>query len=114
MAPSWGIVVFWFSMLVAWLIKLPIVRYGGMRTFLLLRPFFMSFIFGEFLAACMWSLIAWFWQLPTPTFPWPKSQQPARDAAEKAQHGVEEEHFVPVHLEEVAQDEQVDKPRHNE
>jgi hypothetical protein len=71
MAPSWGIVVFWFSMLVAWLIKLPIVRYGGMRTFRLLRPFFLGLIFGEFLAACMWSLIAWFWQLPTPTFPWP-------------------------------------------
>jgi hypothetical protein len=71
MAPTWGIVVFWFSMLVAWLIKLPIVRYGGMRTFRMLRPFFLGLIFGEFLAACMWSLIAWFWQLPTPTFPWP-------------------------------------------
>ncbi|GIV19709.1 MAG: hypothetical protein KatS3mg023_1460 [Armatimonadota bacterium] len=71
MAPSWGIVVFWFSMLVAWLIKVPLVRYGGMRTFRLLRPFFLGLIFGEFLAACMWSLIAWFWQLPTPTFPWP-------------------------------------------
>jgi hypothetical protein len=42
-----------------------------MRTFHLPRPFFMSFIFGEFLAACLWSLIAWFWQLLTPTFPWP-------------------------------------------
>lgn len=71
MAPSWGIVVFWFSMLVAWLVKLPIVHYGGMRTFRLLRPFFLGLIFGEFLAACMWSLFAWFWQLPTPTFPWP-------------------------------------------
>ncbi len=71
MAPSWGIVVFWFSMLAAWLIKMPIVHYGGMRTFRLLRPFFLGLIFGEFLSACMWSLIAWFWQLPTPTFPWP-------------------------------------------
>lgn len=71
MAPSWGIVVFWFSMLVAWLMKVPLVRYGGMRTFRLMRPFFLGLIFGEFLAACMWSLIAWFWQLPTPTFPWP-------------------------------------------
>lgn len=71
MAPSWGIVVFWFSMLVAWIIKVPIVRYGGMRTFRLLRPFFLGLVFGEFIAACMWSLVAWFWQLPTPTFPWP-------------------------------------------
>lgn len=71
MAPSWGIVVFWFSMLVAWLVKMPIVHYGGMRAFRLLRPFFLGLIFGEFLSACMWALIAWFWQLPTPTFPWP-------------------------------------------
>lgn len=71
MAPSWGIVVFWFSMLVAWLVKMPIVHYGGMRAFRLFRPFFLGLIFGEFLSACMWSLIAWFWQLPTPTFPWP-------------------------------------------
>lgn len=71
MAPSWGIVVFWFSMFVAWLIKVPLVRYGGMRIYRLFRPFFLGLIFGEFLSACLWSLVAWFWQLPTPTFPWP-------------------------------------------
>ncbi len=71
MCATWGVVVFWASMLIAWLIKVPLVHYGGMKTFRLLRPFFLGLVFGEFLSACCWSLIAWFLKAPTPTFPWP-------------------------------------------
>jgi uncharacterized protein DUF6785/uncharacterized protein DUF6784 len=71
MCCSWTMVVFWFPMFVAWLLKSVIIRYGGMRLFARLRPFFLGLIFGEFTCATMWTLLAIFFDVPVPTFPWP-------------------------------------------
>ena len=71
MSASWTVIVFWFPMLVAWLLKLLTIRYGGMRLYAAARPFFLGMIFGEFTLATLWTLISIVWDTPVPAFPWP-------------------------------------------
>lgn len=68
---SWTMVVFWFPCLVAWLIKSLIMRYGGMRTYVGARPFFLGMILGEFSMAVIWTIVSWAANAPAPAFPWP-------------------------------------------
>jgi len=68
---SWSMIVFWFPMLIAWLVKGGIVRYGGMSTYLRLRPLFFGLIVGEFSQAVLWATISGLWRTPAPFFPWP-------------------------------------------
>jgi len=68
---SWTSMVFWFPMLLAWLAKSAIVHYGGMPLYARLRPLFLGMIFGEFISAVLWTLIAAVWNVPAPFFPWP-------------------------------------------
>ena len=42
LSASWSLIVFWFPILVAWLIKTPILKYGGLGHYLKLRPFFLG------------------------------------------------------------------------
>jgi hypothetical protein len=71
MCCSWTLIVFWFPILVAWLLKSLVIRYGGMPLFARLRPFFLGLIFGEFSCATLWTLLAIFFNVPVPAFPWP-------------------------------------------
>lgn len=71
MSATWGVVILWFSMLVAWLIKVPLLRYGGMTLYRRARPFFLGMIFGEFFSAAVWALLALLFQVETPNYPWP-------------------------------------------
>jgi len=68
---SWTMVVMWFSCFVAWLVKAPILRYGGMRLYVKARPFFIGMMLGEFAMAVFWTLISATTGAPTPEFPWP-------------------------------------------
>jgi hypothetical protein len=68
---SWTIMVFWFPCFVAWLIKVLVMRYGGMKMYLRARPFMLGLIMGEFSMAVVWALIAWAFKVPAPFFPWP-------------------------------------------
>ncbi|MDI6828904.1 MAG: hypothetical protein QME62_10510, partial [Armatimonadota bacterium] len=68
---SWTISVFWFSALVAWIIKVLLLRYGGMRLYIRARPWFLGMVLGEFGMAVMWTLISALTGAPTPEFPWP-------------------------------------------
>jgi hypothetical protein len=63
--------VFWFPALVAWLLKSAITRYGGIKLYLKLRPFFLGLIFGEFFMAAVWSVLSFALHVPAPMFPWP-------------------------------------------
>ncbi len=71
MSASWGSVILWFSMLVAWFIKAPLLRYGGMPLYRRARPFFLGMIFGEFFSAAVWALLALLFGVETPIYPWP-------------------------------------------
>lgn len=68
---SWTISVFWFSALVAWIIKVLLLRYGGMRLYVRARPWFLGMVLGEFSMAVLWTLIGALTGAPTPEFPWP-------------------------------------------
>ncbi len=63
--------VFWFSCLVAWTLKVFILRYGGMRLFLKARPWFLGMVLGEFGMAVVWAVISGITGAVAPEFPWP-------------------------------------------
>ena len=67
---SWAVTVFWFSCLLAWMIKGLILRYGGMRTYVAGRPLFIGMIIGEFVAALTWTAINALTGITPPVFPW--------------------------------------------
>jgi hypothetical protein len=68
---SWTVSVFWFSCLIAWIIKGLILRYGGMKLYVKARPWFLGMVLGEFGMAVVWTLISAYTKAPTPEFPWP-------------------------------------------
>ena len=68
---SWTLTVFWFSCLIAWIVKGVILRYGGMKFYTKARPWFFGMIIGEFSMAVIWTLISACTGAPTPDFPWP-------------------------------------------
>lgn len=68
---SWSMIIFWFPMFMAWLVKGAIVRYGGMQLYLRLRPLFFGLILGEFGQGVLWATISGIWRTPAPFFPWP-------------------------------------------
>ena len=57
LSASWSLIVFWFPILMAWMIKTPILKYGGLRFYRQLRPFFLGLIFGEFSMAVIWTAV---------------------------------------------------------
>ncbi|MBC7287369.1 MAG: hypothetical protein H5T86_04845, partial [Armatimonadetes bacterium] len=68
---SWTLIVFWFPLLVAWLVKSAIMKYGGWKVYSRLRALFLGLILGEFSQAVIWATIAGIWRVPAPFFPWP-------------------------------------------
>jgi hypothetical protein len=67
---SWGTIEFWFPCLIAWTLKSLTVRYGGLRFYQQVRPFFLGLIIGEFGIEFVLVLLRIFFRLPAPTFPW--------------------------------------------
>lgn len=68
---SWTVSVFWFSALLAWIIKTVVLRYGGMRLYVKARPWFLGMVLGEFGSAVVWALLSAITKIPPPTYPWP-------------------------------------------
>jgi hypothetical protein len=60
MGPSWPMIQLWFSTLAGWLLKTVIMRYGGFKGLLRVRPFFLGLVLGEFAAAGLWIVVAIF------------------------------------------------------
>jgi len=71
-APTWAMIVLWFPCLAAWLIKVPVVRYGGLKAYRTLRPFMLGLILGEFTMAMVWAILSSpAIGMSAPDFPWP-------------------------------------------
>ncbi|MCX8053520.1 MAG: hypothetical protein N3B12_06900 [Armatimonadetes bacterium] len=68
---SWTMTVFWFSCLIAWIIKTLFLRYGGMRFYVKARPWFLGMVLGEFGMAVIWALVSGITGATAPEFPWP-------------------------------------------
>jgi hypothetical protein len=56
-AGSYAMYTVWFSFFLGWLCKLLVTRYGGLRGFLLLRPFFLGLVLGDCLMASFWAIV---------------------------------------------------------
>lgn len=50
----------WFSIFLAWLLKLVILKYGGIKLYRQLLPFFFGLILGSFTSAGLWNVILFF------------------------------------------------------
>lgn len=55
----------WFPTLLGWLIKLLILRYGGIQTFRKGIPFFIGLILGDYVISCLWALLGLYLGIPT-------------------------------------------------
>lgn len=69
MCGSWSLVVYWFAILVAWVLKTVIVHYGGLSGYRRARPFFLGLIFGEMSMAVVLTLLDAIWHIPAPYVP---------------------------------------------
>ena len=54
---------FWCDLLLAWLIKSCILRYGGIKLYRQVLPFFLGLILGDYVTGSVWSLIGTFFHL---------------------------------------------------
>ena len=54
---SWGMLGVHTSVLVGWVIKGVVLKYGGLRAYRNGTPFFVGLILGDYIISCMWSII---------------------------------------------------------
>ncbi len=54
---SWGIHNIWFCLFLAWVVKLVILRFFGLKTHQRAIPFFLGLILGEFTVGCLWTIV---------------------------------------------------------
>jgi hypothetical protein len=60
----WATGWFWFSILVAWLIKLMLLKHGGAKTYRKAVPFFIGLIIGDYMGRCLWAMISFVTKIP--------------------------------------------------
>ena len=59
LANSYALEYFWMAILIGWLLKFLIVRYGGVKLYRSAIPFFIGLILGDYIIAALWSLLGW-------------------------------------------------------
>jgi hypothetical protein len=69
MCGSWSLVVYWFAIFLAWILKSLVVRYGGLRGYAKARPFFLGLVFGEMAISVVLTLLDALWKIPAPYIP---------------------------------------------
>ncbi len=69
-ASSWGMGVVWFPLLMAWILKLALLRLGGLPLYRRSLPFFYGLIIGDCVAGSLWSILGCLTDIPTYGF-WP-------------------------------------------
>jgi hypothetical protein len=55
----------WCPTLVGWAIKVLVLRYGGIKLFRRLIPFFIGLILGDYIISCLWTLLGLYLDIPT-------------------------------------------------
>lgn len=61
---SWSMNLVWMPIMVAWLAKVTILKFGGLRLYKTAIPFFLGLILGEMIIGCIWSLIGIIFHIP--------------------------------------------------
>ena len=54
---SWSLNIIWLPLLIAWIVKLLLLRYGGLKLYRDSLPFFLGLILGEFVVGSLWTII---------------------------------------------------------
>lgn len=57
LALSYAMDYFWFAFLASWLIKMVLVRYGGMRLHTAAAPYFLGLILGDYVSGSIWAIV---------------------------------------------------------
>lgn len=65
---SWSINLVWMCLFISWLVKLILVRYGGLKLYRRALPLFLGLILGDCLSGSLWSLIGIVLGIPTYSF----------------------------------------------
>ncbi len=65
LALSYAMEYFWLPVFIAWLVKLLVLRYGGVKLYRKTVPFFLGLILGDYTVGAIWSLIGCIWGIPT-------------------------------------------------
>jgi hypothetical protein len=68
LSASWSINWVWMPMLIAWVIKSLVLRYGGLALYRRALPLFFGLILGECIPGCTWSLIGMIFHVPSYSF----------------------------------------------
>ncbi|MGC8668226.1 MAG: DUF6785 family protein [Chthonomonadales bacterium] len=56
---SWSMNTIWLPMLIAWVCKVCVLRYGGLRSYRTALSFFYGLILGDYLTGCAWPIVGW-------------------------------------------------------
>jgi len=67
---SWSLELLWLPLMIAWAIKLFLLRYGGLPAYRKALPLFFGVILGECVLGSLWSLVGIALNIPTYAF-WP-------------------------------------------
>jgi hypothetical protein len=62
---SWSLQQIWLPITLAWVIKLLILRYGGLRLYRHALPLFLGLILGEFIVGSLWTIIGIVFNMPS-------------------------------------------------
>jgi len=65
---SWTMNLVWFVFFISWLIKLSILKYGGLKAYRHAIPFFFGLILGEFTIGSMWTIVGIIFNIPSYAF----------------------------------------------
>ena len=68
LAPSWSMNLIWMPIFISWLVKLFVLRYGGLKVLRRFNFLFLGLILGELIIGGFWTLIGIFLGIPTYAF----------------------------------------------
>jgi hypothetical protein len=67
---SWSMHLLWLPLFIAWVIKLTILRYGGLKLYKQALPLFLGLILGECVVGSFWTIWGIIFRIPSYAF-WP-------------------------------------------
>jgi hypothetical protein len=65
---SWTMNLLWFSILIGWITKAIILKYGGIKGYRKALPLFLGLILGEFIVGGLWNLVGQIFGITTYIF----------------------------------------------